>query len=221
MPTRLLTLLSLVLMTTAAATQVAYADEDEGKAQEQQPETEQVYEAVAVQNRMYDATAEITAYAGVLPMDAFTKGLTLSGSYTHHFSQTLAWEILHGYYSFHADTSLKDDLDALTIEPTPFEVLDYFFTTNLVLKPIYWKGALLNESLVHGEILILVGGGYGSFTRSSRGAVDLGLAMRLYASQAFSFRVDVRHHVFFRDTIFSDLDLQHELWTGLGVSLAL
>lgn len=190
----------------------ALADEDS--------ETSQVYASMAVQNRLYTQTGEISAFVGLLPMDAFTKGLTLSGSYTHHFSDQWAWEAVQYFYSFHIQTKLRDDLKAYDLGPTPFEVVDQMITSNAVFKPVYWKGSVSNSSLIHGELLILAGAGYAWFTRSRRMTLDLGLAMRLYVSSLLSFRIDVRHHTFFNDTIFKHLKLDHELWTGLGTSIS-
>jgi hypothetical protein len=127
---------------------------------------------------------------------------------------------VHGFYSLQVDTDLKADLMALMVEPTPFEVLDYFATTNLLFKPVYWKGALVNDSLLYGELFFTLGGGYGWFTRSSRAAVDLGLGVRLYADETWSFRLDLRHMSFFADTVFDDFDLHHEIWAGLGLALS-
>jgi len=184
-------------------------------------EKPQTYESMAVENRLYTQTAEFSLFLGILPLDAFTKGLTVGGAYTHHFNDLFAWEILQGFYSFHADTSLRDDLLVHDLTPTPFEIVDWLLSTNFVLKPIYWKGAWFNDSLIHGEIDLLIGGGYGRFTHSNRVAADLGVAFRFYATEYLSFRLDVRHNVFFNDKIFSDLDLHHELWIGLGTSLSL
>ena len=178
------------------------------------------YASMVVQNRSYGADNELSVFFGTLPLDAFTKGVTLSGAYTMHFSELFAWEIVNGHRSFHVDTALKDDLEAFGVQPTPFEVIKYLVTSNVVFKPIYWKGAWLNDKMIHGELLLVAGGGYGWFTRSSRAALDAGIGIRFYLGQAVWVRLDIRHHVFFNDSVFENLDLHHELWSGLGVSLA-
>jgi outer membrane beta-barrel protein len=186
---------------------------------EDESESSQAYASMAVQNRLFTQTGEISAFVGLLPMDAFTKGLTLSGAYTHHFSDLWAWEAVHYFYSFHIGTGLRDDLKAFDLGPTPFEVVDQMLTSNAVFTPIYWKGAVGNRSLIHGEFFLLLGAGYAWFTHSNRPAIDLGLGIRVYASRLFSFRVDVRHHTFFNDKIY-EFNLNHELWTGAGTSLS-
>lgn len=185
-----------------------------------QVRAEDSYAAVAIQNRKYDATAEIDAFIGILPLDAFTKGVTLGGSYTHHFNDLWAWEVAHGMYSFQFDTDLVEDLDNLSVGPTPFEVLEWAVTTNAVLKPLYWKGALSNKILLHGEILMMLGGGLGSFTSSRRAVVDFGVAFRFYLHELISVRLDARHHMFFEDSITDSLSLHHELWVALGLALS-
>jgi len=178
------------------------------------------YASMAVQNRLYDARNELTLYGGLLPLDAFTKGATLGGSYTLHFSSIVAWEILQYMHSFPMRTSLRDDLAAFDLSPTPFETVEDVVATTFLFKPVYWKGAFLNRSILHGELLLTAGGGYGWFTRSGRAMVSLGAGLRLYTNELLSFRIDVRHMSFFNDSVFQDLDLHHELWTSVGVSLS-
>jgi outer membrane beta-barrel protein len=169
---------------------------------------------VAVQNRHHVQAHEFSGFVGTLPLDAFTKGLTVSASYTLHFDPLRAWEIVHAGYSFPVHTHLRADLDALDIAPTHFEVVELFVTSNFVYKPIYWKGAIHNRRLVHGEIFFVAGGGWGLLTRSGRPALDAGLGFRLFASDRVSVRFDARWMSFFTTS-----DLHNELWLGLGVSL--
>jgi outer membrane beta-barrel protein len=209
--------LFIISVVSAAAFYLAWPDPATA---DEDGETSQMYASMAVQNRLYTQTGELTAFVGFLPMDAFTKGLTLSAAYTHHFSDQWAWEAAQFFYSFHIDTDLRDDLEAYDLEPTPFEIVDYMVTSNAVFKPVYWKGSVTNDSLIYGELLVMAGAGYARFTRSERMALDLGIGIRVYVTNLLSFRVDVRHHTFFEDTIFKDLKLDHELWTGLGTSLS-
>ncbi|RMG20128.1 MAG: outer membrane beta-barrel domain-containing protein [Deltaproteobacteria bacterium] len=169
---------------------------------------------VAVQNRRHLETHEFGVAIGLLPLDAFTKGLTISLAYTYHFNETFAWEMLQGTYSIPIRTPLNDDLEALDIRPTPFEVVQAYATSNFIFKPIYWKGAWLNGKLIYGEIFTTVGGGAGILTRSIRPAVDVGLGFRFYASENVSFRLDVRDLAFLTTS-----DIQNEIWIGLGLSI--
>lgn len=170
--------------------------------------------ARAVQNRRHTQTHELHVAFGALPMDAFEKGLTVGGGYTWHFSDLLAWEAAHYTYSFAAETDLRDELRVFDLEPTPFERVESFVTSNLVFKPVYFKGAWLNDGLAFGEFFALAGGGYGWLTRSSRPVVDFGLGVRFYAGELLSVRFDIREVLFITED-----DVHDELWLGLGISL--
>ena len=203
---------SLAILLALTVVEVAHAQDGNEDA---------AYASRAVQNRHYQGTHEISLSAGILPLDAFTKGFTVGGSYTLHISDTWAWEVAQFLHSFPFDTDLRDKLEAIEpdgLEPTPFEILENLITTNLVFKPIYWKGALLNDTIVHGEILFVLGGGLGWFTRSRRAAVDYGLGLRLYLARWLSMRIDVRHHMFFSQAS-NKIAVQHELLSQLGFSV--
>lgn len=175
------------------------------------------YDGVIVQNRDNFGHHELGLSLGLLPMDAFTKGFTVGASYTLRFDEVLGWEIAHVLHSFPVDSGLRDELLAFDLEPQTFEVVETAVFSNFVWTPIYWKGSVMNESLVLGEILFMVGPGVAWFTRSTRGGFDAGLALRLYLSSLVSVRLDVRYQGFFEDTP-DGLDLHNEIWTGLGVA---
>lgn len=168
----------------------------------------------AVQNRQRTPTHEFTVAAGLLPLDAFEKGATASVAYTLHFTDVWGWEVLHAVYSAGLTTDLEAELAAFDLQPTPFERLEYFVTSNAVFKPLYWKGAWLDGPLSTGELLLLVGGGYGWLTRTERPAVDAGAAVRVYLGEHVSARLDVRWHGFLNTE-----DVHNELWIGLGLSV--
>jgi len=175
------------------------------------------YAAMAVQNRLYSYTHEFTLAAGILPIDAFTKGITASFMYTLHFTDALAWEIVDFTYAMHANTSLRKDLLAFGLKPTPFEVVDSYVTTNFVFKPVYWKGTWLNGALIHGEFLLVAGGGYAWLTSSRRPTVDFGAGVRVFVSQHFSLRLDARPTFYI---VTDGWGVKEELWIGLGTSFS-
>jgi outer membrane beta-barrel protein len=169
---------------------------------------------LAVQNRQYSQTHDFGIWIGVLPLDAFTKGLTFTGSYTIHFNDIFAWEVGQFTYSYHIDTDLKQELEDLAVSPTPFETVEYFATSSFVFKPVYGKMALLNRALIYGEIYFLAGAGYGWMTIANRAVVNVGAGVRVYAGKVVSFRIDLRDYMF----INSD-DLHNELSISLGIAL--
>lgn len=201
-----LTMLSLVFIPATAEAQ----DDEDGL---------RPYSSLIVQERQHIQRHELSGAVGVLPLDAFTRGLTVAGGYTLHFSELVAWEVAQFNYSFQFDTRLKGQLEALDVFPSPFEVLDYYLTSNLVLKPVYWKGSWLNDSLAQGEWFLTMGGAYGWFTRSTRPGVSLGTGVRLFFNDVVSFRLDLRYLIFPDDDFFQEFDYKDELSIGIGTSL--
>lgn len=189
-------------------------------AQAQDAEDRRAYSAVVVQERTFQPRHEFTLSGGVLPLDAFTKGITLGGSYTLHFNHLIGWEVLQGNYSFKRNTDLYDELEVYDLRPSPFEVLDWYVTSNLVYKPLYWKGAWRNERIVRGETYFILGGAFGAFTRSRRPGANAGLGTRLFLNELWSVRLDARYMWFFGDNLLEEFDVKDELWLGLGVSLS-
>ncbi len=181
---------------------------------------EEDYSAMVVQNRRFSPTHEFGVAIGWLPLDAFTKGVPVSGSYTLHFNDSWAWEVAQFNYSLQYDTDLSSELLAFNLRPTPFEVVNYYLTSSAVWKPLYWKGSWLNSTLSYGELFFALGGGYGWLTRSARPALDAGGGFRVYGNELFSFRLDIRYLMFFGDQILENWDVKDELWIGLGTSLS-
>ena len=177
---------------------------------------EQGLSTLAVQNRVHTMMHEFGVAIGTLPIDAFTKGLTFTGAYTLHFNDLWAWEIGEFTYSYHIDTNLREELEEVEYQPTEFEVVKFFVTTNIIVKPLYGKLAVLNRALIYGEIFFTVGGGWGWLSVTDRPIVDFGAGMRLYAGKYVSFRADVRDYMF----VTKD-DVQNELWLGASICLGL
>jgi len=183
-------------------------------------EEEASYSSKVVQNRKHLGTHEFDVAVGLLPLDAFTKSVAFGASYTLHFTEHLAWEGVQFVYAVHWDTDLKDDLRALDVRSTPFEVIDFFLTSNFVFSPVYWKGSWLNDALIYGELFFLAGGGYAWRTSSSMPAVDLGAGFRLYLTELLSLRFDARYLLLVDSALFESFDVKDDLWISLGTSLS-
>jgi len=173
-------------------------------------------ETGAVQNRLHTMHHEYDVALGGLPMDAFTKGVTLSGSYTLHFNDLFAWEVAQFTYSFPVDTKLQAELANLAqpVGPTPFEIVRYYGTSNFIFKPVYGKLSVLNRSVIYQELLFNAGLGVGRLTLTTRPVVDLGVAVRFYGKKGVSVRLDARDYAFINGD-----GVENELWFGLGLSL--
>ena len=179
---------------------------------------EEVAPTYAVQNRAFHLRHEFNLGFGVLPINAFTKGLTLGGGYTFHFNQLLAWEIVQFHYSFAFDTNLTKQLEQnYNVQPTQISSLNYFATSNFVFKPLYGKLALTNRWVAHLEVFFAAGVGAGMFTNPMvvRPGFDAGGGFRFYLNDLFSLRLDVRDYTFFT----GGTSTSSELFIGLAAAV--
>lgn len=182
-----------------------------------QEEDEQA-EARVVQKRKFVLGHEFFAAAGWLPMDAFEKGITATGGYALHFTDSIALELAFTK-SFTYETSLRDELLALGVSPTPFEVIDYFASGVVTWSPFYGKLAIGVSSLAHIDFSLSAGGGYAWLTSSSAPMAEWGFGFRLYISSVLSARLDARSIHILQGSL-SSLDLQNELFVALGIALS-
>lgn len=172
----------------------------------------------AVQNRQFQLGHELHLGVGILPLNAFTKGLTVEAGYTIHFSDLWAWEVGQFTYSFDWDTGLKQELlDNFQVQPTQIETLRWIASSSVILKPLYGKFAWFNKSVVHLELFLELGGGVGQYDNPSvlRGAFTAGGGLRLHMSRRLSFRFDARDYGFFKSW-----KPTNEMHIGLAMSLA-
>jgi outer membrane beta-barrel protein len=157
----------------------------------------------AVQERLYRMNHELTLGVGALPADAFYKGYIASVSYTFHFTDSFAWQVGRGSYSYNVKTSLRSQLErdfGVSPTSTAFEdEVQYLVGSDLVWSPLYGKTALLNRKVVHFTGFLLGGASILKLNRSDgfRPAVNLGVGMRVFTSQLISFRLDVTNNVVF------------------------
>jgi outer membrane beta-barrel protein len=177
----------------------------------QSPEGERVF---AIQNRRHLMAHEFAGAVGVLPMDAFFKGLTFSGSYTYHFTDLLGWEMVHGIYSREVATDLEEDLETnFGVRPTDHEGWDYAIGSSIVFKPLYGKIAAANRTVVHHEVFLVAGPSAAHLPEGFAYGPSLGLGLRFFASRLLSIRFDVRDMVHFGGG-----DIRNDVWLALGVA---
>jgi outer membrane beta-barrel protein len=178
--------LALLTLTLAGASP-AVADDD---IDEEQVAT------YAVQSRLFRLGGELNVAAGFLPINAFNKGLTVGGSFTYHFSNAWAWEVINGSYVYkQMDTGLKTELlENFNVEPTKIAALDWMLSSSLLLKPFYGKLAVFNRRVIHAEVSIPLGFTYGHYTNPEGAAYgpNLGVIFRVFISPHASLRIDVR-----------------------------
>jgi outer membrane beta-barrel protein len=146
----------------------------------------------AIQDRAYRLQHELTLSVGMLPLDAFFKGLYAQVGYTVHFSDSFAWQVGRGAYVYSVQTGLRQQLERdFGVLPTSRDVVEYFVGSDLMWTPLYGKLAVLNRSVLHGEVFLLLGGTVFKYTTAFRPGVNVGGGVRLFASRWVSFRLDV------------------------------
>ena len=150
----------------------------------------------AVQERQYRMHNELSFGVGVLPIDAFYKGLLVQVAYTYHFSDSFAWQIGRGAYSKNVDTGLRTQLQRdFGVLPTAFDQVEWIVGSDVMWSPFYGKSSFLNRSVSHFEIYVLGGGSIIKLTSAIRPAANVGLGARLYTAQHLSFRLDITDNV--------------------------
>ncbi|QSQ19913.1 outer membrane beta-barrel domain-containing protein [Pyxidicoccus parkwayensis] len=157
----------------------------------------------AIQERQYRMHHELLLGVGVLPDDAFYKGLIGTVSYTYHFSDSFAWQVGRGSYSKNFQTGLRTQLERdFEVAPTSSayeEQVQWMVGSDLMWSPLYGKVALLNEKVLHFEAFLLGGGSVVKINRTDgfRPAANVGLGLRLFKGDTVSFRLDVTNNAVF------------------------
>lgn len=152
----------------------------------------------AIQDRVYRMQHEIDLSVGVLPLDAFTKGLYAQVGYTAHFTDTFAWQVARAGYSYSAKTGLREQLERdFGVLPTSdaFDSPQFFVGSDLVWKPFYGKLSVLNKSVVYGEMFFILGATLFRFTQSFAPGINIGGGGRVFLSKHVSLRLDVTDNI--------------------------
>jgi outer membrane beta-barrel protein len=153
---------------------------------------------VVIQDRDFQLKHELSVGAGVLPLDAFYKGLTLQLGYTHHFNDSFAWQVGRATYSRNLETSLRSQLERQWgVEPGEFRQVQWIAGSDLMWTPVYGKTAGMNQAIAYFEGFLLGGGSVVKLNTGFAPAVNLGVGARLFLGQALSVRLDVTDQLVF------------------------
>lgn len=184
----------------------AYADDVE----------DEVAPTYAIQNRQYRLGHELSAMIGILPLNAFTKGLTVGGGYAYHFNELWAWEVAQVHYAIGLDTDLKRELiQNFQVQPTQVESIQLVGSSNLVIKPAYGKLAWFKSAVAHVELYFIVGPVFTRYQNPAvfRGGANAGVGLRFHMARHWSLRFDVRDYV-----ILKLPGIANELHLGLSLA---
>lgn len=157
----------------------------------------------AVQNRKYKLGSQYSAHFGYMPMDSFTKGIVLGGSYTKYFSDFTGWEVINANWVLSMDTGLKKELiEKYNADPGQIpDFPEWYITSNIVYTPIYNKNLFFNKSVVWGDITFVGGPGVGSFKNDGvKPLVNLGAVLRFFMDDKQSVKIDIRENLPFLST---------------------
>jgi hypothetical protein len=122
-----------------------------------------------VQNRLYGVNHEFTVQAGLLPLDVLYKAPSITGRYTWHINDFVAWEVLSLTYAPTTDISLiglgigplrfnhfssqgNELQDNFGYRPFDVDQMRLFAESNFVLTPLYGKFSLFNRSNARLEL---------------------------------------------------------------------
>ncbi|MBX5483785.1 MAG: outer membrane beta-barrel domain-containing protein [Myxococcaceae bacterium] len=145
----------------------------------------------AVQERLYRMNHELDLGVGVLPLDAFYKGLAVQVGYTYHFTDSFAWQIARGTYSYSVDTGLREQLERdFGVDPTVFEEVEWMAGSDLVWSPFYGKLAVMNQRVVHFAAFLSLGGTVLKMNVGFRPGIAVGAGLRVFQNKWVSFRLD-------------------------------
>lgn len=171
----------------------------------------------AVQERHFRLNHELTIGVGLLPLDAFYKGLTVDLGYTYHFTDYVGWQIVRGMYSYDVDTGLRDQLQRdFGVSPTVFEQVQWMVGSDLIWSPFYGKMTALNRQVTYIESFFLLGGTVVKTNTAFRPAINFGLGGRVYSDKHLSFRLDVTDNLVLSDKVFNIPTLQLSIGLNFG-----
>lgn len=166
--------------------------------------------APIIQNRSRRLHTELFFGPSLLPSDAYSKEIGLTLGVTKHFSDLIAWEVVHAHGYLDWRSGLRAQLeDNFGVPPQRFPVLRAAVDSNFVVSPVYAKLSLLNGKLLYLQLFALIGAGVGLVQggepdpesglpgRGLHAAVlaDVGLGVRAWLSRRWSLRFDLRQYV--------------------------
>ncbi len=167
---------------------------------------ERVY---AIQERRFARFHELALPVGFIPDDDFHHAYPVGLSYTFHFNENLAWEVLRGQWVFNQEKDLRQDLEGdFGVTPEHFDQIQFNLHSSFVLKPSYGKDALWNRWIVNHETFALAGVGITGYEREfSDGATEtetalslsFGLGRKYFVNENFCVNLEVRDLVNFKD----------------------
>jgi outer membrane beta-barrel protein len=213
------------------ATGVAYADAEDTEPKAQGSTAmcidQEIADRLAVKRKRRGAVDrlfvkqgrhEITAGGGYYASDLLSGTYLVGGSYAYHMTDETAVEFA-GWWT-HANADLiraLEDKRGVVLTETYARMI--FAESLLVWSPVYGK-LRLGGSIIHFDLHADVGVGVID-SKTSRGAAGVvGFGIRLFAGQAWAFRIDARNRTF-RQDLLEERFLVNDAAVTAGLSLFL
>ena len=156
---------------------------------------------------------------GVLPLDAFYKGIAAQLSYTYHFNDSFGWQVGRALYSYNLNTGLRNQLERdFGVLPTQFEEMEWMVGSDVMWTPVYGKGALLNRKVVYFDAFGLLGLSVLKLTTGFRPAINVGVGGRVFASRYVSVRLDATNNFVITDRLLNVPTLQLSAALNFGAT---
>lgn len=153
---------------------------------------------LAIQRRPYLLKKEIALNLSYLPLDNFTRYFSLGLSPTYYFNDYLGWEVVNANLAKANSTGLNEFIRSHGAETDPFDILQWYVTTNIIYTPIYMKNLFMNDSVVWGDLSFVGGYGISSFRDAKNvHVIDGGFFMRIFVAERWALRLDLRQFVYF------------------------
>ncbi|GAA3916339.1 outer membrane beta-barrel domain-containing protein [Litoribacillus peritrichatus] len=175
-----------------------------------------------IQERLYDRSHELGFNLGYIP-DDFYENFPIGGSYTYHFDEHFAWEVVRAQYAFSGEKDIKTQLeDDFQVEPEEFDELNYTLHTSFMIKPTYGKDSFFNKGIINHETYLTAGVGIvGYSTNTAEDGSDdqtalslaFGLGRKYFLNESFNLSLEVRDMV-----VFKDGDVENNVYLGMGLN---
>jgi len=174
----------------------------------QEPKAEETVSVI--QNRIYDRYHEVDFLLGYVPDDDFYQAYPIGLSYTYHFNEFIAWEVIRAQGVFNRDRDLKKKLEKeYEVAPTEFDEIKAMVHTNFIFKPTYGKDAVWNDGIMNHEGYLVLGLGAfnyerkysdGSDSSETAASVSLGIGRKYFIDQTFSINLELRDYITLKES---------------------
>lgn len=137
---------------------------------------------------------ELSAMGGLLAADLYDASWLVQGAYTYHFSEDLGLELGFAYARAEAE-NVRIVEDALNTSLLDVDRDVFVYQAHLLWSLAYGKLRWLGSGISRFDLHVAIGGGY-TDNESARGPTfSAGLGLKLYFTEWFAVRVDVRDQI--------------------------